>query len=143
MKLLSIISISLFSGICCAQHGGVQLQVLDEKTHCRYEKVQLIASQDSIVYDTLLTDDKANAQFLELPVGKVNFSVREFGVEIAQFTLTVQLYQLLTTTVYIREKGQTGNLYFGNQGTPVAGNGQPENQFLIDRSDLQNYYKLS
>jgi Ca-activated chloride channel family protein len=141
MKLLSLISISLFSGICAAQHGGVQLHVLDEKTHCRYENVQLIASQDSIVYDTLITDDKAKVQFLELPVGKVNFSVREFGVEIAQFTLTVQLYQLLTTTVYIREKGQTGNLYFGNQGTPVAGNGQPENQFLIDRSDLQNYSK--
>lgn len=137
MKLLIIISISLFSGICCAQHGGVQLRVLDEKTHCTYEKVELIASQDSTVYDTLLTDNNANVQFLQLPVGPVNFSVREFGVEIAHFTLTIQLYQLLTTTVYISNDVQKGNLYFGNQGTPIAGNGQPENRFLVDQSNLQ------
>lgn len=138
MKLLCIITICLISGICCAQHGGVQLHVLDEKTNCTYEEVQIIASQDSTVYDTLFTDQHANVQFLQLPVGSVNFSVREFGVEIAQFTLTIQLYQLLTTTVYISNNGQKGNLYFGNQDTPIAGNGQPENQQSITRRDLQS-----
>ncbi len=138
MKTFIFILFSFFSGTLSAQHGGVQLRILDEKTHCSYEEIQLIAFQDSIAYDTLLTDHDASALFLQLPVGPVTFSVREYGAEIAQFTLTIQLYQLLTTTVYISDNAQKGNLYFGNQATKIAGEGQAEEISIITRIDAQD-----
>ena len=138
MKTFIFILFSFFSGTLCAQHGGVQLRVLDEKTHCSYEEIQLIAFQDSTAYDTLLTDQNASALFLQLPVGPVTFSVREYGAEIAQFTLTIQLYQLLTTTVYISDNAQKGNLYFGNQATKIAGEGQATESTVITRIEVQD-----
>lgn len=143
MKTSIFILFSFFSGTLCAQHGGVQLRILDEKTHCSYEEIQLIAFQDSTAYDTLLTDKNASALFLQLPVGPVTFSVREYGSEIAQFTLTIQLYQLLTTTVYISNNAQKGNLYFGNQATKIAGEGQAAESTVITRIEVQDIRRSS
>lgn len=143
MKTFIFILFSFFSGTLCAQHGGVQLRILDEKTHCSYEEIQLIAFQDTTAYDTLLTDQNASALFLQLPVGPVTFSVREYGAEIAQFTLTIQLYQLLTTTVYISDNAQKGNLYFGNQATKIAGEGQATESSVITRIEVQDIRRSS
>jgi len=143
MKPLVFILISFCSSIVSAQHGGVQLRILDEKTHCNYEAIQLIASQDSIVYYTVFTDENASALFLNLPIGPVTFSVWEYGVEIAQFSVNIQLYQLLTTTVYISHTAQQGNLYFGNQGTLIEGEGQPIGTTVITRTDVLGFSSRS
>lgn len=104
-----------------SQHGGVQLQLRDQNSRCYYDNIRLIAYRDTLFLDTVATDAFGNAMLLQLPVGDVQFLVQENGQDLAHFTLAIQLYQLLSTVVYIDNDQQAMAFSAGSQVTYIPG----------------------
>jgi len=100
MKTTAFLFAFACSSVLFGQHGGALLSVSDNATGCYYDHVQLIVSQDTLVIDTVRTDDKGEVMVLNLPAGKVQF--RLLVDNAAQFfDVTIQPLQLLSANIRV------------------------------------------